>query len=656
MTEADFTGGAARVGRPPRERARPRLFDPAGTISVLKDLDVAKFLTTEFLTDGGIHRKEALRYNAFVALMSFCHVSPGIACQIPIGWWLPDGLDAVRVKRQGEVQNIPVCEGAYAIVDRYLDEGRRRPPDCVCPKDERCVCGMMFTSINGRPMSADHAVAGLCHIGIAIGARFPVTDMLLRFGQRKLEEAGDGDIVRRFLGYRTKRGPLALPLPEIAFDDLADLGHKAGRWYAPYGRRIGNKHRAAELLVQPAAVPARYPGRRGPPTKVPVRLPADHPLVAEILAIQPPEGERELARHRRWRRVTYFLRLEELRRAGDMDVEQASELLLIEPTAYWARRRYHLGGGKKRKAAARPRWTPVCRPRQRVRPDKTQVAVLDLLRRFAWSKDPAERSDQRRGLVPVHFVALDAMVWHRVVKITTARRLLDLDKVSWRLLRTAVAVGFSLDRVLPTQTSRHSPMLADWRRRVEEAHATRAPGEIDAVVYFRLREKGFEGSYLNFADTCSDLRGVAAAIDEAEPPLVALLREFVWPASEAGAAAESTRLLAKHLVEVAGLVEAGRAQVPSLAAFFHVKKDRFTFLLSALRAGLSVEQAMRPAEGRPLPTEDWRIADEIVRASGYGEKPRTLYFRAVLAGFSGSEDQFGKGTARLREAYAKVVS
>jgi hypothetical protein len=647
MTEATFSGKPAATA-PRRFGQQPHVPDPAGKFIVVRDPDVAKLMTPEFLTDGGIAPKEALRYTAFTAMMSFCYVTPGIACHIPMSWWLPDGLDAVRLKRYGEIQNVPVCSGAYAVIDRYLGEGRRRPPDCVCPIDARCGCGMMFTSVNGNPLWPINVCAAYERMGTAIGSALPLQDLLLRFCQRKLEETDEPDVARRFMGYRTVRGLPDTPLRHVPFDELSDFARRAGLWFAPYARGLGNEHRAAELLDGPSAVPAHCPGRRGRARAEPPRLPADHPLVAEISAIDIPQGDKELAKHQRWLRATYLERLEALV-PGEMGVPQAAELLLIDPDRYRAHRYYHLGGGNKRKAEKSPRRVRLYRPRPRVRPDRTQAALLDRLRRFAWSDDPAVRSGQRREVAPECFVAIDEMVRALAIKMKTARRLLDLDETEWTLFRTAVAVGVPLDRVLPP--GRYAPITPEWRRRVEEAHAARAPGEADAVVYFRLREAGFEGSPFTVNGICAELRRRPAVGDESE--LVALLREFAWPTGEAQAAAASERLLAAHLAEAAGLIAAGRAEVPALRALFRAKETRFAYLHSAIRTGLSVDQAMRPQDRRPLHVDDWRIADEVVRASSYGEEVRALYFRAVLAGFSGSEYQFRAGTARLQEARAK---
>lgn len=652
MTEATQDIGGAR---PVRRRfgRHDRRADPAGAFDVVVDRDVAKLLTPAFYVDGGIAREEALRHCGFGALMSFCYVTPWIACRIPIEGWLPEGLEAVRVHRRGQFQNVPVCKGAHMVVERYLAEGRRRPPDCACPAEDRCRCGMLFTSINGGPLIFGNVMDTFERVGAAIGASLPLPDLLLRFCERKLETCGDKIAARRFMGYRTIEGPLDRPLPDVPFDDLAALARRAGRWFAPYGREFAGDVRAAELLAKAAAVPARYPGRRGT-RKQPPRLPADHPLVAEMSAIVAPVDKGELKRHKRWLIKEYLEKVEALVRAGAMGVPQACELLLLdEPKQYRSHRDYRFGKGRARAAAASKKAPPRVRKRRlRVRPDKAQAGLLDRLRRFPWSADPAERLGQRHGLVPECFVAVDAMVRLRAIAMTTARRLLRLDKVEWKLFRTAVAVGFPLDRVLPE--GRYRPITPEWRAEVSEEHVRRGPGDTDMEVYFRLRSRGLECHFFTVKGICEDLR--RAPVPAEEPALVAMLRGLAWPADAERVRTDSERLLAAHLAEAAALVEAGRAEARVLGPLFRTTRDRFSFLLSALRAGLSVDQAMRPKDGRPPGPDDWAVAAEVTAAAGYGESVRTLYFRAVLAGFGGSEAQFRSGTARMREARAKGLA
>jgi hypothetical protein len=647
MTDAPL---AAPGGRPPRRRfgRHDRRPDPAGTFRVVVDRDVAKLLTPGFYVDGGLQPEGALRHCAFGALMSFCYVTPWIACKIPMKHWLPGGLDAVRVDRRGEFQNVPVCEGAHLLVESYIVGGRVRPADCACPTDGRCVCGMLFTTRSGKRLIAANVMDTFERVGGGIGASLPLPDLMLRFCERKLEENGEKVEARRFMGYRTVEGPLGRPLPEVPFDDLAALGRRAGKWFAPYAREGGA--RSAEVLERKAAVPARYPKRRYARSEPP-RLPADHPLVAEMTALVAPTEERGLKLHKRWLVKEYLEKVDALV-PDQMGVPQACELLLLElPKHYYAHRNYHFGSGRVQKAEyGKTRGARIKPPAPRIRPDKEQAALLDRLRRFPWSEDKVVSAGQRRELVPECFAAVDAMERARVIKMMTSRRLLRLDKVEWSLFRTAVAVGFPLERVLPE--GRYPPITPEWRRRLAEEHAARAPGETDTVVYFRLRTAGWEGHVFTVRGICEELRR-APPVPAEEPALVAMLRGYDWPADEAEVRKESERLLADHVAEAAALVADGRAEGQALQALFRTYRDRFSFLLAALRAGLSVDQAMRPKDGRPVGPEGWEVAAAVTAAAGYGETVRTLYFRAVLAGFEGSEAQFRAGAGRMRQVRAE---
>jgi hypothetical protein len=634
-----------------------RVPDPKGTITVLRDRDIVKLMTPTFWEGSGIDLAKRLLYCAHVALMAFCYISPWIARTIQMEDWRPGGLNVVRIKRDGELQTIPVCDEAVTIVERYI-EHRRRPAACTCPEEKPCCCGPLFVSPRLRKeLTATSVRETFERAAEKIGLALPLADLALRFCERKLEEAAtkdaDRDAARRFMGYRTVEGPRDIPLPHVPFPNLVRIARRSGRWCKVFGREFETDRRADENLEKPGTVPRRRPraaswagGRRATAD--------EHPLIAELMAIAEPEDEKLKADLKRFLRKTYLERLDPLVLSGLLGVEQASELLLTKPTGYYWYRMYHLNGGRKRMLAAQRGRVHKRKPKGRRRPNTEQSAILALLKAFDWPKDEDAKRSEMLRMVALYFLPVDAMIRARLISLARGRDLIGVTRGEMQLLRAAVREGVPVEQVLTEK--RHAPISKEWSARIEAEHAKRpAWDRDDRAFYFRMCREGFDGSNTAVWEICQRLRPPVAELNAEERGLLDKLRGFPWPAEPEKVVEESEKLLAANLPEAKALLDGKKIGFEEFSELFRISKKRRVFLLSALEAGLSVEQALRPRDRRPLSPQDWAPALQIIERAPDRIPVRQLYFRAAKGGFPGSEDQFRAGAARFLEIRAAQI-
>lgn len=577
---------------PPHKARKPKRRAPSGPV-IFEVPEVLAMMQRGFwLAD----HLSACRYTALTVLLGCCHILPGFAAGILLANWRPvdkkgNRRDVVIIWRFGQWQTVPLTPTVIFLVEQYIAERAR------VAKENGWTSEFLFVSKHGRKLSKEEIGLAFCRLTKLIDAKASVSRMLKNFCVRNLQKGGDEVASRRFRGMGKPLGDNNNFLPAVSEPKIAQLVRRTD----PF------REMARQVEDEDAAV--RWLADRKKDLKVPLRdsirwkaMPTDHPVVAAILRYVWPRGERDrqVLRAEIWR--LHGADLDRLLRERVLTRPLLARLLHTKKHNVHNFVQIHFRGGRSLGIRLfKRRKTKVRKPRT-----KEDVATLSAIAKIALPTDPAQRIAAIVARVERYLPAVETMISRKVLSCEQAAALFGLDKTGMRAVLIGLKEGIPALRLL---RSERNEVPAAWWKRIDAAYAGQSDADEEHLVFCcRIIKAGFPGSLRRLCEHVAGLaRRPAPEMDEAERALVAALSAMAWSKDRKAARAQRAEVLRTHLAAVDALITDGKIAFVRAAALLDVCTNRFFYLRSGLRAGLTVAEVL--AAPAPVPEHVWRAVE-----------------------------------------------
>ncbi len=604
---------------------------PAGddTVRLLTHSDVLAMLRPEFWEPHVRSALMAYRHCAVVALMACCHIGAGCQCGIKLAHWRPGGLDVVLVKRWGKTLAIPLTPQTIFVVERFITERARARCQSGVP---RWDSEFLFVTEDGKVLLNRDITD--CFARLKEGRGF-FHRALLRFCARHIRAGSDSTVERRFRGFTRKLGSHN-DMPDVSLAKLTQVVRDTNP-FRDLDREIRGAVPAQKFLSkQPPGIAVPLPKRKP--------MPVEHPIVALLLRTKWPKDKPGRAELRADLRREHGAAIDKLLQSRVLVGEHVGRLFGIQDRSA---RKFHevhyRSGSTKPKVVAR-----AFRPKaEKASTTAEERELLKALRAEHWPRKRPEARGLSQKLLKQHFPAIDALIARRLLTVGVAARLFRAPHTGIRFLRAALKAGMSPAEVLFERT--HAFVPESWWERVRSEESKRSGGETDRRFYFRMVRQGFPGHRDPFGKFLRVLRR-GETMSPQEGMLVERLSNTARPEDPAAAEALSKQLLLAHFGEVRAMIDAKKIRHLDGAKLFDVPTYQIEYLTAALKAGLSLEQALRTNLQAHVPAAMWSTVKAELALSP-DEPTRPFYFRMrLIHDFPGSERQMALFRAELRRS------
>lgn len=526
--------------------------------------------------------------SALVALTACLFVFPGFALGIRLADWRPEGRDVVRFKRHGgRWHEVPLTPTVIYVVERYKAE-----------RDKHAEAGgwtseYLFVTTKGnsiKPAKLQHTWVPLAK---RLRARNTVPRMLQNFCLRNLRKGGSEFefAARRFRGLASIPGARQKKLPPVSEATIARLVKKTDP-FKDMERQVTSEEAARRWLAD----------REKP---VLLRLDPHEPkpepeLVTLLRKVRWPRGKRACA----------LLRSQILREHG----AALNELLLDRAIAYKSLAlalktsegnlrglmRNHFRAGVSHRFAMPP--PPLPEPEF----TDADLATIAAVRENDLPTGPEALAAAVLQRACRHASAFHDMIGRGLLRPPEVVRMLGIRTNDMLLLGAALREGVAPESVLLREQNVRVP--ESWWPKIRAAHAQRPEGDSIMRFFCRLVKDGYPGGYGAVSNWCK--------VQSAATPLPLTVGEEHYLAALATATTTNkgsrTPLVIDNFVEMDRLVSSGKIGVQRAAKLIKIPTDTFRSFQEALRAGLTPEEATRPAS--PVSREVWaaiRIQHEL---------------------------------------------